>query len=564
MREDAVAERLPDLMGGIVTGCPSTMGDDYQLNTTTLIRHAARTHADQEIVYRTAGGAWDRYTYRDCYARTCRAANVLRSLGVGPGDRVGVLDWNSRRYFELYYAIPGLGAVMLQLNLRLGAEDLSYIIGHSQASIICVDETLLPLAEAIAPLVSGVKAWIVMTDGPARDLKTPLRPLHHYEELMAAAAPIIDWPMVDERSACSACYTTGTTGQPKGVFYSHRSIYLHSTALVANLGITLNDCTMLIAPMFHAQCWGLPQAATLMANKIVLPGRYVAEDPGPLVDAMIAEGVTVTNGVPSVFLPMLRYIETLSVKPDLSLLRMLCGGSEPPVSLMMGLHELTGAEVVHAYGGTESSPLATMNRLKPSLKKLTAPEQWNVRRSQGLPIAGVDMKLLGPDDQELPHDGESVGEICMRGPWITAAYYNKPDAADRFVDGYWRSGDAGSIDGYGYLKLTDRLKDLIKSGGEWISTIDMENALVGHPAVREAAVVGVPHPKWQERPLALVVLKPGHQVTLQQVREHLSATFAKWQLPDQVLFVESIPKTSVGKINKKAMRAEYAGLYAEG
>jgi fatty-acyl-CoA synthase len=205
-----------------------------------------------------------------------------------------------------------------------------------------------------------------------------------------------------------------------------------------------------------------------------------------------------------------------------------------------------------------------MNRLKPSLKKLTAPEQWNVRRSQGLPIAGVDLKLLGPDDEELPHDGESVGEICMRGPWLTAAYHNKPEAADRFVDGYWRSGDAGSIDGYGYLKLADRLKDLIKSGGEWISTIDMENALVGHPAVREAAVVGVPHPKWQERPLALVVLKPGHHATLQQVREHLSATFAKWQLPDQVLFVESIPKTSVGKINKKAMRAEYAGLYAEG
>jgi len=211
----------------IVKGCPSTMGDDYQLNTTTLIRHAARTHADQEIVYRTAGGAWDRYTYRDCYARTCRAANALRSLGVGPGDRVGVLDWNSRRYFELYYAIPGLGAVMLQLNLRLGAEDLSYIIGHSQASIICVDETLLPLAEAIAPLVPGVTAWIVMTDGPASGLTTQLSPLHHHEDLMAAASPIIDWPMIDERSACSACYTTGTTGQPKGVFYSHRSIYLH-------------------------------------------------------------------------------------------------------------------------------------------------------------------------------------------------------------------------------------------------------------------------------------------------------------------------------------------------
>lgn len=234
----------------VIKGCPSTMGDDYQLNTTTLIRHAARTHADQQIVYRTLNGGWARYTYGDCYARTCRAANALRSLGVGPGDRVGVLDWNSRRYFELYYAIPGLGAVLLQLNLRLNALDLSYVIGHSEATVICVDETLLPLAEAIAPHTPGIKAWIVMTDKPAAEIKSSLTPLHHHENLLASAAPTIDWPTIDERSAYGACYTTGTTGQPKGIYYSHRSIYLHSAALVANLGLTLSDCTMLIAPMF--------------------------------------------------------------------------------------------------------------------------------------------------------------------------------------------------------------------------------------------------------------------------------------------------------------------------
>jgi fatty-acyl-CoA synthase len=540
------------------------MGDDYQLNTTTLIRHAARTHGDQEIVYRTGNGGWSRYTYGDCYARTCQAANALRALGVGPGDRVGVLDWNSHRYFELYYAIPGLGAVLVQLNLRLGAEDLGYVIGHSRVSWICVDETLLPLAEALAPLVPGVEGWIVMTDNAAACLKTTLEPVHHHEDLLAASSSTIDWPMIDEHSAYAACYTSGTTGRPKGVYYSHRSSYLHATAIATNLGVTLDDCSMPVAPLFHAQGWGVPQAATLMANKIVLPGRYAIEDMAPLVEAIMAEGVSLITGVPAIFLPMLRYIETLPDKPDLSRLRMICGGSEPPVSMMIGFYELTGAEVVHCYGGTESSPLATMNRLKPILGKgLKGERRWNIRRNQGLPVAGLDIKLLGLDGQELPHDGKSVGEICLRGPWVTAKYYGMSDSADRFVDGYWRSGDAGTIMENGYLKITDRLKDVIKSGGEWISSIDMENALVGHSAILEAAVVGIPHPKWQERPLALVVLKPKCHVSVRELHEHLSGAFAKWQLPDQVIFVERIAKTSVGKINKRAIRDEYVGLYRQ-
>ena len=548
----------------IVQGCPSTMGDDYQLNTTTLIRHAARTHPEQEIVYRTPGGGWDRYTYGECYARVCRSANALRALGVGPGDRVGILDWNSRRHFELYYAIPGLGAVMLQMNLRLGAEDLGYVVGHSQASYILVDETLLPIAEAVAPHVPGVKGWIVMSDKPLAQIKTRLAPLYHHEDLLAAAEPVIEWPVIDERSAYSACYTTGTTGRPKGVYYSHRAIYLHSMAMATNVGMTLDDCTMLITPMFHGQCWGLPQAATLMANKIVLPGRYMMEDTAPLTEAIIAEGVTVTNGAPAIFQPMLQYIETLAVKPDFSRLRMLSGATEPPLQMMTGFHELTGAEVVHAYGATETTPLATINRLKPSLKRRLAPaDRWNLKRKQGLLVTGVDVKILGADDQELPHDGQSMGEICIRGAWITTSYHDMPDAAERFVDGWWRSGDVGSIDIDGYLKVTDRIKDVIKSGGEWISSIDMENALVSHPAVRDAAVVGIAHPKWQERPLALVVLKPGQLATLEELHAHLSSAFAKWQLPEQVLFVESIPKTSVGKLDKKLIRAQHADLYAK-
>ena len=550
---------------GPVRGCPSTMGDMRQLNTTTLIRHAARTYPEQEIVYRTPSGGWERYTYAACYERVCRAANALRALGVAPGNRVGVLDWNSRRHFELYWAIPGLGAVMLQMNLRLGHEDLGYVVGHSNLSYVCVDESLLPVAEAIAAHAPQIKGWIVMSDKPLAQIKTTLAPLLHYEDLLAAAGAKIDWPEIEESSAYSACYTTGTTGKPKGVYYSHRAIYLHSTVMATNLGMTIDDCTMLITPMFHGQSWGLPQAATMLANKIVLPGRYMAEDTAPLTDAMIAEGVTVTNGAPAIFQPMLQYIETLPTKPDFSRMRMLSGATEPPLSMMIGYHQLTGAEVVHAYGATETTPLVAVNRLKPTLKKrLSADERWDLKRKQGLIVTGVDIRLVDFDGTDLPHDGKSAGEICLRGPWITAAYHDMPDSADRFLEGgWWRSGDAGTIDENGYLKLTDRLKDVIKSGGEWISSIDMENLLIGHPAVREAAVVGIPHAKWQERPLALVVLRPGHEATVGQLKAHLMSAFANWQLPDQILFVEAIPKTSVGKLDKKRIRAEHAERYAE-
>jgi fatty-acyl-CoA synthase len=546
----------------IVQGCPSTMGDEAQLNTTTLIRHAARTHGDQEIVFRTPDGGWDRYTYADCYQRICRGANALRSLGVGPADRVGILDWNSRRHFELYWAIPGLAAVMLQMNLRLAPEDLGYVVKHSNASFIAVDETLLSVAEAIAPQLTSVKGWIVLTDKPLGEIKTTLAPLYHYEDLLAAAEPTIAWPEVDERSAYSACYTTGTTGRPKGIYYSHRAIYLHSMAMAAALGMTLDDCTMLITPMFHGQCWGLPQAATLMANKIVLPGRYVAADTGPLTEAMIAEGVTIANGAPAIFQPMLEHIRTSGLRPDFSRARLLSGATEPPLSMMRGFHDETGAEVIHVYGATETTPLASVNRLKRSLKaSLDEEQRWDLKRKQGLPMTGVDLILLDGSGKELPHDGVSIGEICMRGPWITARYHDMPDSTDRFtVDGYWRSGDAGTIDASGYLKLTDRIKDVVKSGGEWISSIDMENAIMAHPAVAEAAVIGVPHPKWQERPVAIIVVKPGRELSADAIHAHLSPHFAKWQLPE-VVFTNAVARTSVGKADKKRMRAEYQDIY---
>lgn len=554
------------MTAAFVTGLPSTLGDSYQLNTTTIIRHSARTFPEQEIVFRTVAGDWQRYTYADAYRRTQRIANALTAAGVGAGDVVGILDWNSKRHFELYWAIPGVGAVMLQMNLRLPPPDLGYVTTHSGASVVLVDETLLPVAEALAPLAPGVREWIVMSDRPASEIQTTLPNARHFEDLVAAASPEYDWPIIDERSAYSACYTTGTTGRPKGVFYSHRSIYLHTLTCAATLGVGAGDTVMPVTPMFHCQSWGFAQAAVYSAAKIVLPGRYQAEDLPVLVDTLISENVTVANGAPAIFQPMLNYIRTLETKPDLSRARLISGSTEPALSLMRDFYELTGANVIHAYGATETTPLVSVNLdLKPSLRDtVSGEERWDMKRSQGLPVNGVDIRLVGASGAELPHDGEAVGEILLRGPWIAERYHELADDEGHFLDGYWRSGDVGSIDANGYLKLTDRLKDVIKSGGEWISSIDMENAIVGLDRVADAAVISVPHPKWEERPLALVVTTDGEPLPLEVLHAGLSDRFASWQLPEQIVHVAQLPRTGVGKLDKKVLRNEYAGVYGAG
>jgi len=550
---------------GIVKGLPSTHGDHYQLNTTTLIRHAARTYPEQEIVYRAPDGGWDRYTYGDAYARTKKIANALTALGVGPGDVVGILDWNSKRHFELYWAIPGIAAVMLQMNLRLTPEDLGYVTDHSEASVVLVDESLLPVAEALAPHAPQVRNWVVMSDKPLRNIETTLLGVTHFEDLVAAAEDHIDWPVIDETSTYSACYTTGTTGRPKGVYYSHRGIYLHTQAVASVLGVRSDDTTMLITPMFHGQCWGLPQVAVFAASKIVLPGRYVAEDTSLLVNAMVAEDVTVANGAPAIFQPMINYIKTLDTAPDFGRTRLLSGATEPAMSLMRDFYEITGADIIHGYGATETTPFVTANSsVKPSLRAtLTDEQKWNLKRCQGLPVTGVDIRIVDAEGDDLPFDGVSQGEVIVRGPWIIERYHKLDDDADRFFDGYWRTGDVGTIDRNGYLKLTDRLKDVVKSGGEWISSIDMENAILGHPQVLEAAVIGVEHPKWQERPVAIVVPVEGVTLTLDDVNSVLEGAFAKWQMPDTVVFVDRLPRTSVGKLDKKVMRVQYADTYKD-
>lgn len=548
-----------------IMGFPATSQDNYQLNVTNILRHAAKSFGRQEVVSIQLDGSKLRFTYKEVYARVKRLANALTGIGAQVGDRIGVLDWNSHRHLEAYYGIPGIGSVLLLLNIRLSPPDLSYVVNHAETKYILVDETLIPIAEAIAGQCDSVKGYIILTDKELSEIKTSLSPVYSYEKLLQAADEDIKWPVMDETSAYGACYTTGTTGRPKGVYYSHRDVYLHAMTIGTNAEMNNKDCFYQLVPMFHALGWGMPQAAFLVGTKFVLPGMYNIADLGSLAEPLVSEGVTVTAGAPALFMPMLEYIRKLDKKPDLTGARFLSGASEPSLSLMNDFYELTGAEIVHAYGATETTPLVTINKLKPWLEKeLSDAEKWDLKRKQGYPVVGLDVKIVDHEDKELPCDGKSPGEILIRGPWITASYYNSPGSETQFTeDGYWRSGDAGTMDAEGYIKITDRVKDLIKSGGEWISSVDMENETMAHPAVLEAAVTGVAHPKWEERPVVLVVPREEHKnnISRDDIINHLAKKFAKWQLPEKVVFVDAIPKTSVGKFDKKVIREQYKDIY---
>lgn len=549
-------------MSAVVQGYPSTMQDDYQLTMGTLIRQAVRSFPDTEIVHRNSQGEWGRTTYQENFDRIERAAAALAKLGVRVGDRVGVMDWNSLRHYELYWAVPAIGAVFTQLNLRLGEEDLKYVMQDAQTSVVVVDETLVPMIEPLAKKLEGVKTWVILADGKIEhDLPNAV----YYEDLIAEAQPLEEWPNMDEQSAFAAGYTTGTTGQPKGVFYSHRSQYLHAYGFVAGLDVSPFDVVMPITPMFHVLSWGTIQASVLAGAKLVLPGQFSAETLGDITDALTGEGVTVTNGVPAIFSPMLQVLKSKGIN-DLTGLRLLCGGTEPPLSMITEYKEAFNAEVVHAYGATETSPLVSVNRITPSMRKHLSNEEIEAYGSkQGRVPVNVDMKIVDGVGNEVPADGETEGEMLIKGPWITATYHGMPEEqlADKFVDGYWRSGDVATMDQNAFIKITDRLKDVIKSGGEWISSIDMENAMVSHPKVNQAAVVGLEHPKWEERPFMLLVVHDGQEMTKEETHEHLSKRFAKWQLPEQVMVVDEIPETSVGKIDKKVIRKQYEDLYKE-
>lgn len=537
----------------MLTGNRSTMGDDYQLNLTTFLRHANRTFSDAPVTYRDLAGQWHQSDYGEEYARISQLAHALDELGIGPGSTVGVMDWNSRRHFELYFGVPCVAATMLQLNLRLAVPDLAYVVNHSQTDWVFVDESLLPLAEAFAPS-TYVKGWVVLTDKPLDQIETSLENVYSYEELISGKPTDYDWQVIDENTAAYAGYTTGTTGKPKGVFYSHRGMYLHTMASLAALQVDYTDVVMPITPMFHVISWGFPQTALAAGAGVVLPGRFAAADITPVAEGFTRFGVTVANAAPALLTPLFEHFKALDTPPDLSGTRVVSGASEPPLALLKGLTDLTGVKVIHAYGATETTPLVTVNwHFKPGME-LSEDEVWDLQRYQGLPVTGIDVKIVDPAGAQVPA-GEQ-GEVLFRGPWITRSYHNLDDSAERFMDGWWRSGDAGLLTEQGYLKLTDRLKDVIKSGGEWISSIDMENALLDHPQVAEAAVIAVPDPKWDERPVAYVVAREDG-VTKDSILAVLADRFAKWQLPDDVVFCEELPRTSVGKLDKKLLRSQH-------
>ncbi len=525
---------------------------DYPLTLTHFLDRARRLHADKEILSRSSAGV-QRLSYAESYARICRLANGLRGLGVQSGDRVATFAWNSHRHFELYFAVPCSGAVLHTLNIRLFPEQIEFIVNHAQDSVIFVDDTLLAALEPLAARFKTVRAFVVMGDGPLP--ASSLQPLLRYEDLLADAKPEYEFPRLDENSAAIACYTSGTTGNPKGVIYSHRALFLQSLSQASadSFGLCEADVVMPVVPMFHANAWGLPFSSTMVGASQVYPGTQpTPADIGRLVQDL---RITVTGGVPTVLIGLLAAME--QEKFDLSSLRCVpCGGSAVPESLLEKYDQL-GVTVVQAWGMTETAPLATVCRPRVAMRNWSAAQQRAARAKQGPPVPGVDLRIVDEAGKELPWDGKTVGELEVRGPWVVGEYYNDERSAAAFHDGWFRTGDICTIDDKGFVHITDRLKDVIKSGGEWISSVEIENEIMAHPKVLEAGVVGLAHPRWQERPLACVVVKPGQTLTKEEVMAHLQARVAKWQLPGDIVFVDALPKTSVGKIAKRDLRARF-------
>ncbi|MGH6990542.1 MAG: 3-(methylthio)propionyl-CoA ligase [Stellaceae bacterium] len=527
---------------------------DYPLLISGLIQYAAEYHGDTEIVTRTVEGPVHRYDYGAAEARAKQVAKALRRLGIEVGDRVATLAWNTHRHFELYYGISGIGAVLHTLNPRLFADQLRYIVNHAEDKILCVDLTFVPLAEKLAGQWPTVRHYIVMTDR-AHMPETSLPNALCYEDLVAAENSDLAWSTFDENTASSLCYTSGTTGNPKGSLYSHRSTVLHSMAACsANvIAFAATDSVLPIVPMFHANAWGTPYSAAYAGSKLVFPGPKLD---GPSVcELMDAESVTCGLGVPTVWLGCLQYLEQTGKRLD-TLKRVLCGGSAVPLSMIETFAERYDVEFLQGWGMTEMSPLGTLSRPKGKHAGLDPHAQHVIRAKQGVPVCLVDCKVVGIDGKIAPHDGKTRGELYVRGPWIVSGYY-KDEAATRAAlddDGWFKTGDVAVIDEDGYVQIVDRSKDVIKSGGEWISSIDVENAVMGHPDVAEAAVIGLPHPKWDERPLLIVVPKPGHTPKPAELIDFLSDKLAKWQLPDDVVFVAEIPHGGTGKILKTQLR----------
>jgi len=521
---------------------------DHPLLISSLMEHAARHHGDTELVSRTIEGPIHRTDFRATHARSKRLANALERLGVGQGDRIATLAWNTYRHLEIYIAVAGIGAVCHTVNPRLFRDQIVYIINHAADRFVFFDLTFAPLVESLRGDCPGVKGWIALTEGAA-----PAGCLC-YEDLLAAASERFDWPQFDERTAAALCYTSGTTGNPKGVLYSHRSTVLHTYAggLADALAISARDVALPVVPMFHVNAWGIPYMCLMTGAKLVMPGA--ALDGKSLCALFDSEKVTFSAGVPTVWMGALQYLRE-SNRGFTSLKRVLIGGSACPPALMHALEEEHGIEVLHGWGMTEMSPVGTVSQIKGRHAALDGTDRRAVKCRQGRAIFGVDFKIVDGAGTELPWDGTTFGDLLVKGPWIASAYFNEPGSP--LSHGWFPTGDVVTIDGDGYIKITDRSKDVIKSGGEWISSIDLENIAVAHPAVAEAAVIGVKHPKWDERPLLIVQKRPDADLTREDMLGFYAGKVAKWWVPDDVVFVDTLPHTATGKLLKTALRREF-------